>query len=155
MTDPIRCTSCGAVMKPRAEDGRVTECEFCGAQIQATVTPDQIAAGLRLDVNDMQSFLQKLADGLHVHMEDRTRLVREGAHIVLFEINLDPDMFVARKEGVVVVGQYKKLVRGVALKTVTHPLDRWVSMLYQGLAKHANENARVAHALSKIGGGGM
>lgn len=153
MSDIIRCTSCGATMKPRETDGRVTQCDFCGAQIQAVITPDQVAKGLQLDAGDMNSFLGKLVDGLHEHMQDRTRVVREGTAIVLFEINLDPDMFVARKEGVVVVGQYKKLIRGVALKTVTHPLDRWVTMLYEGLAKHANENSRVAHALSKIGGG--
>ena len=48
------------------------------------------------------------------------------------------------------VGQYKKLVRGIALKTQHHPLDKWVELLIASLAAYANENARVAQVLSQL-----
>jgi hypothetical protein len=57
---------------------------------------------------------------------------------------------VAKRETHGIVTQYKKLVRGIALKTTHHPLDRWVQLLTEALASHANENARVAQVLSHL-----
>jgi hypothetical protein len=77
---------------------------------------------------------------------------KEGVSVLVLEVNLDPHMYVAKRNpsGAGITAQYKKLVRGVALKTATHPLDRWVEMLMKSLADYANENARVAEALKNL-----
>ena len=57
-----------------------------------------------------------------------------------------PDAFVLKREGQHVVTQYKKLVRGIALKTKEMPLKQWVEMLAGALARHANVNAQAGDA---------
>jgi len=146
MSQQIKCQSCGASMEPSKIDGRTHQCPYCGAVVQVAVDAAQIAAGLRVDLNNVNAFLEGLAKQLGA-LSDRTKVVRDGNQIVVFEINLDPDLYVAKREGHAVVGQYKKLVRGVALKTATHPLDRWLDMLITSLAARAGENQRIAEAL--------
>ncbi|MCE9576137.1 MAG: transposase [Deltaproteobacteria bacterium] len=150
--ESLRCSTCGAAMKPDA-NGRLYACHYCGAEVQAAIDATQIAAGLKLDLANADAFLNGLATALHGHLGTRTTLRAAGGRVDHFEINLDPDLFVVKREGHGVVAQYKKLVRGVALKTHTHPLDRWVQLLTKALASHANENARVAQVLATLKGG--
>lgn len=148
MSDQVRCTSCGASMTPKS-DGRVHACPYCGAEVQVAIDGAQIAAGLQVDLKDVHAFLAKLAGAMEGALGERVKVHREGARVIVLEVNLDPDAFVAKVDARgAVVAQYKKLVRGVALKTATHPLDRWYDMLTHSLARHANENARVAQALT-------
>jgi hypothetical protein len=149
MTQPQRCANCGAIMKPDA-NGRLYACNYCGAQVQAAIDASQIAAGLTLDLTNAEAFLHGLAAALHGHLGERTKLRGLGTRVDHFEINLDPDLFVVKREEYGIVAQYKKLVRGVALKTATHPLDRWVELLTKSLAAFANENARVAQVLATL-----
>jgi len=152
MSEQVRCTSCGASMTPR-EDGRVHACPYCGAEVQVAIDSKQIALGLKLDMKNVDAFLTRLAGALQTALGDRTRLQLDGTQIIVFEVNLDPHLFVAKRSSRGLVAQYKKLVRGVALKTATHPLDQWVEMLTEALALHANENARLAQALTQLRGG--
>jgi hypothetical protein len=69
---------------------------------------------------------------------------------MLFELDLDKDRFVAKHEGRGVVTQHKRMVRGVALKTVTHPVDVWVGLLAKALAAHANTSAQAVQILAQI-----
>ena len=149
MTATVHCTECGAPMHPQP-DGRIHGCPYCGAQAQVAVDGAQLAAGLKLDLTNTEAFLYGLASSLHGHFGERTKLHVDGDRIMLFEINLDPDMFIAKREHHGVVAQHKKMVRGVALKTATHPLDRWVQLLAKALAAYANENARVAQVLAQL-----
>ena len=149
MSAQIRCTNCGAMMTPRA-DGRTHRCEYCGAEQQAAIDSDQLTAGLRLDMQNAEHFLSQLAHALHLSMGERSRLEHVGGRVVHFELNLDPDLFVARHEPHGLVATHRKMVRGIALKTATLPLDRWVELLTRSLAGYANENARVAHVLSQL-----
>jgi len=145
--DHVKCANCGASMTPKT-DGRVHSCPYCGAEVQLAISSEQIASGLALDMKNMDAFMTRLAVSMLDALGDRARVQKDGERIIVLELNLDPHMFVAKREqkgGV--LAQYKKLVRGVALKTATHPLDRWVAMLMDALAEHANENARVAQAL--------
>lgn len=144
-----KCPNCGAMMTPQS-DGRTLTCPFCDAKLQVAVGADQLAKGMKLDLADAEAFLDQLATALHTHMGDRTKVRHEGGRVVHFEINLDPDLFIAKHEGGRVVGQYKKLVRGIGLKTVHHPLDMWVQLLVASLASNANENARVAQVLALL-----
>ena len=149
MSEPTRCANCGAPMKA-GFDPRFHVCPYCGVEAQVKVDGGDLAKGLALDLNDIESFLTGLADALHGHLGPRTKLRKSGDQVDHFEINLDPDVFIAKREGYGLVAQHKKLVRGVALKTNTHPLDRWVELLSKALASHANENARVALILTQI-----
>ena len=79
---------------------------------------------------------------------------RRGAEVIVVELDLGPDVFVARREAHGVLAQHKRIVRGIALKTATHPLDRWVSLLHTALAAHANENTRATAALTSLFGKG-
>ncbi len=151
MAEQIRYQNCNAPMKPRA-DGRTMACDHCGAELQAAVGADQIAAGLKLDLADIDEFVSQLAHALHQGMKERSKLQLEGTRVVLFELDLGNDMFVVLRESGSVVTRHKKMVRGIALKTATHPIDRWVELLSKALASHANENARVAQVLSQLKG---
>jgi hypothetical protein len=144
-----KCLNCGAMMVPRS-DGRIFTCPYCSAEAQVAIESGQIAAGLKLDLANADQFLQELAMALHGHFGERTKLKLEGTQVQHFEVNLDPHLFVAKRETHGIVTQYKKLVRGIALKTTHHPLDRWVQLLTEALASHANENARVAQVLSHL-----
>ena len=147
----IPCTNCGAPMVPEP-DGRTYACRYCHTRIQVAVEAHQIAAGLRLDLANADNFLVQLATLLRENLEESTKISAEGGRVLLIELNLDPHLFVARREVHGVVTQYKKLVRGIALKTVTHPVDRWVELLSKALADHSNTNARAATALSRLRG---
>ena len=148
----IACTNCGAPMRPEP-DGRTYACTYCHTRIQVAVEAHQIAAGLRLDLANADQFLLDLANMLHQNLQEHTRVSAEGGRVLLIELHLDPHMFVARREVHGVVTQYKKLVRGIALKTVTHPVDRWIELLSKALADHSNTNARAATVLARLRGG--
>ena len=149
MSTQIRCSNCGAMMKPAA-DARVHVCEYCGAQAQVAIDGDQLAAGLRLDLQNVEHFMFQLAHSLHQGLAGRSRFETVGERVELFELNLDPDMFVARREAQGLIAQHRKMVRGIALKTAVLPIDRWVEKLTNALAAHANENARVAQVLARL-----
>lgn len=151
MTKKMACPNCGAVMSP-GTDGRTFVCGYCNAQQQVAVDSAQIAEGFKLDLSNVDAFLHRLAHELHATMAGRTKLKLIGDQVAHFEINLDPDLYVAKREPTGVVAQHKKLVRGIALKTVAHPLDQWVALLAKSLAAHANENARLSSILSQLKG---
>ncbi|MFO0685861.1 MAG: hypothetical protein U0234_27630 [Sandaracinus sp.] len=153
MSKVVQCDSCGAAMRPTA-DGRVYVCEYCRSQKQVGIDGAQLAHGLRLDTTNVSQFLHDLSSALHQAMPDKTRIQHEGGRLSLFELNLDPHVFLAMRQPTgVYVAQYKKLVRGVALKTKTLSIDVWVNDLTHSIASHANDNARVAGVLSRLKGG--
>lgn len=150
MTKVVQCDSCGATMQPTS-DGRVFVCAFCRSQKQVAIDEEQLAAGLALDMSNVQGFLHDLAEAMRHAMPDKTKIQRMGHHLEHFELNLDPHVFVAKREQ---TGQYtahyKKLVRGVALKTKVMTLDVWVKELTKSIAEHANHNAHVAAVLNRL-----
>jgi hypothetical protein len=145
----VRCSNCGAPMSPQ-DDGRTFACLHCSAKAQVAIDSEQIAAGMRLDLANMEAFLVQLANALHHGFPDRTRVHRSGAVIAAIELDLDKDLFIAKRDAHGVVAQHKRMVRGVALKTTTHPLDKWVELLTKSIAAHVNTNARVAQVLARL-----
>jgi hypothetical protein len=122
----------------------------CSAERLVSVDAPRLAAGLNADLSNVSAFLERLAHTLEGAVADRTRVERHGAEIVAIELNLAPDVFLAKREGRDVVTQHKRTLRGIALKTATHPLDLWVEMLCEALAAHANENTRATAAVAAI-----
>jgi hypothetical protein len=145
----VTCSRCGAPIDAQTE-GLNYGCKYCGAEVQVTVDAAQIAAGMKLDLSNASAFLARLAHALETAVADRTKIQRHGSEVVAIELDLAPDVFLAKRESHSVLAQHKRLVRGIALKTATHPLDRWVEMVTAALAAHANENQRTTAALSSF-----
>jgi predicted RNA-binding Zn-ribbon protein involved in translation (DUF1610 family) len=151
MPAPVHCTNCGAPMNPAA-DNHSFACAYCGVRVQVAIGAEQLARGMALDLANIDAFLVGLARMLQQGMAEHSRIDADGAHIRAIEIDLEPDVFSVRREGHHAVAQHKKVVRGVALKNSTLPLDKWVEMLTHSLARHANTNARAAWVLGQLGG---
>jgi hypothetical protein len=151
MQGPIDCRNCGAKMTPQG-DGRLYVCPYCRTHVQVGIGADQIAAGFAVDLQNVDAFLARLANALHQGFLESSRIEANGGYVTALEVNLEPDVFLAKREGGHVVTQHKRVVRGIALKTATLPIDRWYEMLTQALSRHANQNARAAWVLGQIGG---
>ena len=152
MIHQISCENCGAPMRPHA-DGRRYTCDHCASERQVAIDSEQLAVGLAMDLSNIEAFIGGLAASMLKAMPGRTRVLHEGTRIVLVELNLDPHLYVTRREPAGhFTAQYKKLVRGVALKTKILPLPQWVEELTKALANHANENAHVAQMLTVLRG---
>lgn len=148
---PVHCHHCGAPMQP-GPDGRLYSCGYCGTQAQVAIGADQLAAGMQLDSSNIEAFLGHLAQGLSRAVPQQVKVTASGGHVHGLEVMLEPDGFILRREGQNVVCQYKKLVRGIALKTKDLPLAQWVEMLTQALARQANVNAQAAALASQLAG---
>jgi hypothetical protein len=148
---PVPCTNCGAMMNPLG-DGRTYVCAFCNTKVLVAVEGHQIAAGMRLDLRNIDSFLGTLANTLHAGFAECTRIQAQGHYVHAIEVTIEPDGFIVRREGAGVVAQHKKMVRGVALKTSTMPLDKWVDMLTKALARQSSSNTRAAWVLARLTG---
>jgi hypothetical protein len=145
----VSCERCGAPLDVPKE-GLSYGCKYCGAEVQVAVGAEQIAAGMKLDLSNASAFLSRLAHMLETAVSERTKIQRHGVDVVVIELDLAPDLFIAKREGHSVLAQHKRMVRGIALKTATHPLDRWVEMVTTALAAHVSENARATAALSAL-----
>ncbi len=136
-------------MQPGA-DGRVYKCAYCGTLAQVAVGADQVAAGMALDLQNVDSLLAQLARMLEQAVPQQVRVSSSGAQVHAIEVMLEPDGFLLRREGQHVLSQHKKVVRGVALKTKDLPLEQWVELLAQALARQANVNAHAGQIAAML-----
>ena len=148
---PIPCKNCGAMMSPEA-DGRTYACLYCKTRVQVEIQGAQIAAGMRLDLTNADALLAQLANTLSTGFAEHTRIHAQGTYVHGLEVDTEPDVFILKREGHKLLAQHKRVVRGIALRTETLALDRWVHMLTESLARLANSNARAAWVLSQIKG---
>jgi hypothetical protein len=149
MNAAVHCSNCGAPASPQA-DVRVFACAYCGAEVQVAIDGAQLAVGLGLDRGTIDQFLVRLAASLAHGLGDRTRIERMGEQIVLLELNLDPDLFVARRDRGGIELQHRKMVRGIAIKTKRPDPAAWVELLSTALADHANSSAHAARVLAQL-----
>ncbi len=147
--DPIPCQNCGAMMAPEA-DGRTYACGFCHTRVQVAIDGAQIAAGMHLDLSNAEALLAHLANTLSQGFSEHTRIHAQGSYVHAIEVDTEPDVFVLKREGHRLLAQHRKVVRGIALRTETVALDRWVQLLTDSLARLANSNARAAWVLAQI-----
>ena len=151
VTEAVRCTNCGAMMVPQW-DGRVHICPFCKTQLQVAIGGDQIAAGMALDLANVDAFLTRLAWTLQQGYAEHSRVQSSNNFVTYVEVWLEPDQFILTRQGRETIAEHKKVVRGVALRTKRLQLDDWHRLLCEALARHANDNARAAWVLQQIGG---
>ena len=133
-------------------DGRTYHCDFCNAKVLVAASGEQIAAGMHLDLSNIDSFMSQLAGTLYKGYAESTKIGANGNWVHTIEVTLDPDGFLVRREGSGVVATYKKLVRGVALKNTVMPLDQWVKKLCDALSRQAASNAKAAWVLAQLTG---
>ena len=150
MTELSRCNNCGAPLTQSGPDVRKGVCQHCGAELTVAIDSAQIAAGMQLDIANADAFMRQLARALGHAFGQRTRIEWSGGRITKVSLDLGKDMFVALLDIDQVVGQKKKMVRGVSLKTVAHPIDIWVGLLHEAIATHVNTNAKAATALAQL-----
>jgi hypothetical protein len=139
------------MMSPEA-DGRTYACRYCGTTVIVAVDGQQIAAGMRLYLSNIDAFLGQLASTLHAGYAECTRIQATGQHVHAIDVTVEPDGFSVRREGAGVVALHKKMVRGIALKSKPVPLDEWVTLLTTALARQASSNARAAWVLARLTG---
>ncbi len=149
---PVQCRNCGAMMVPQW-DGRVHACPYCRTQVQVAIGADQLAAGMAVDLSDVDAFLARLAWALTQGFFEHARVQASGNYVTGIEVWLEPDQFIIRRQGREAIAEHKKVVRGVALRTRRLALDEWYAQLTESLARFANDNARAAWVLKQIGGG--
>ena len=76
---------------------------------------EALAAGLRLDKANAEAILDRLAEELGAAFADLTRIEKEGGRVVAFELTLEPDLFIMKRDGHHgVVAQHKRVSRGIA-----------------------------------------
>jgi hypothetical protein len=120
--------------------------------MQVAIDGAQIAAGMALDLSNMDAFLNKLATTLSQGFAEHARIDARGGWVMSIDVMIEPDRFWVQRSGQHVVAQHQRVVRGIALKTESLALDRWVELLTDALARHANTNARAAWVLGQITG---
>ncbi|HEX7450637.1 MAG TPA: hypothetical protein VF294_00050 [Polyangiaceae bacterium] len=139
-------------MNPEA-DGRTFACAYCQSRVQVAVGADQIALGMAIDLSNLEDFVAKLANALSQGFADHAKIHATGREVHGIELALEPDHFALERQGKEFITRHKKVVRGIALRTATLPLDVWFQKLTEALAQHANQNSRAAWVLSQLGGG--
>ena len=133
-------------------DGRLYYCQFCRTSQQVGIGGDQIAAGMAVDLANIDAFLARLAGTLQQGFAEHSRITMNGQWIMAIDVTIEPDEFHVHREGQSAVATHKKIVRGIALRTKTLALDAWFEQLTRALAEHANTNARAAWVLGQLGG---
>lgn len=138
-------------MAPEA-DGRTFACAYCGSRMQVAVGADQIALGMAVDLSNLEDFVAKVANALSQGFAEHTQIRARGRIVDAIDLSLEPDHFALERQGQSFIARHKKVVRGIALRTATLPLDVWFQKLTEALAAHANQNSRAAWVLSQLGG---
>src|SRR5437868_7479170 len=108
MSGQVQCANCGAVMVPQETDARVYACPYCRAQVQMAIDAGQIAAGMQIDLANADVFLAQVARALSGALAENTRIQQQNGYVMHIEVNLEPDVFLARREGQGVLAQHKR-----------------------------------------------
>jgi hypothetical protein len=138
------------MMQPEA-DGRTYACPYCGTRVQVAIDATQLAAGMAFDARNLEASLAHLAQMLQQAVPERTRAQFHQQWLMMLEVDLDKDKFIAVREGQQLVTRHQKIVRGVALKNATLAPDAWIEGLMRALARIANDNAKAAWVLGQMG----
>src|SRR6266576_3037458 len=105
--DAVPCANCGAMMTP-LPDGRTYACAYCNTHVLVAVEGAQIAAGLHLDLANIEVFLAQLANTLSTGFAERSKIHANGRVVMAIEIDVDADVFIVRRDGPRVVAEHKK-----------------------------------------------
>lgn len=117
---------------------------------------DLIAASLRADQSDLESFVEalsvKLEEALPGHVRTwrwRTRLFGPKA-VQRVAVDLGPERFDLRFSDGALEAQRAKLSGGIVLKSETVAPEDWLRSLGAALAEEAQRNANARQALERL-----
>ncbi len=117
---------------------------------------DRVAAALRADARDLATFLEVLADKLEhalpggVQVDRTGGLLRKPRRVVRVRLELGDERFQLERRESGLEAVRTRVVRGIALKSDTVPLDAWIDGLSQALARSAVESSAASQALARL-----
>lgn len=115
---------------------------------------DLLAASLRADSSDMATWVAVLGNKLAQALPTRVRLRRGGflgnGPVTGLATDLGGWRFALHLEHGQPLAERTHVVRGIALKSETLPLDEWIDALSQALADLAASSARERAAISSL-----
>lgn len=115
---------------------------------------DLLAAALRADTADVGTWVAVLGKKLAGALPYRVRLRRGGifggGDVTGFTVDLGAWRFGMRLEHGQPAGERTHIVRDIALKTETLPLDIWLDALVGALAEVADTSARERAAIQRL-----
>jgi hypothetical protein len=117
---------------------------------------DLLAASLRADASDLESFVEVLAKKLEVSFPDRVRVDRKGGlfggakRVERVTVVLDGHDFELERAHANVSCRRRNVVRGIALKNEELTLEQWIDDLSRALADAARETERAREALQRL-----
>lgn len=115
---------------------------------------EMLAASLRADTADIGTWVavlgSKLAGALPAHVRLRRGGLLGNGPVNGMTADLADWRFALRLERGVPVAERTHVVRGIALKTETLPLDAWIDTLVAALAELAATSARERNAIQGL-----
>jgi hypothetical protein len=128
-----------------------------GDDLEAAPDIDLVAAALRADLQDNRSFLQALAvrlegalPGIAQVQRKRAGLLSRDKLVTRIEVTLGDERFVCSQAPHGVTAERVHVVRGIALKRETVPVERWIEELAAALSNHAGALAADHAALQRL-----
>jgi hypothetical protein len=128
-----------------------------GDDLEAAPDIDLVAAALRADLQDNRSFLQALAvrlegalPGIAQVQRKRAGLLSRERVVQRVEVTLGDDRFTCAHGAQGLVAERVHVVRGIALKRETVPVERWIEELAAALSTHAGALAADHAALQRL-----
>lgn len=117
---------------------------------------DLIAASLRVDQGDMESFVEALSAKLEQALPGRVRTWRWRTRLFgpkavqRIAVDLGPERFDLRYRDGALEAQRAKLSGGIVLKSETVAPDEWLEALGAALAQEAQRSASARQALERL-----
>jgi hypothetical protein len=128
-----------------------------GDDLDAAPDIDLVAAALRADLADSRSFLEALAVRLEGALPGIARVQRKRAGLLSrdkvvqrIEVTLGDERFACAHAPDGVIAERVHVVRGIALKRETVPVERWIEELAAALSTHAGALAADHAALQRL-----
>ena len=128
-----------------------------GEDLDAAPDIDLVAAALRADLQDSRTFLEALAVRLEGGLPGIARVQRKRAGFLSrdrvvqrIEVTLGDDRFACELAPQGVTAERVHVVRGIALKRETVPVERWIEELAAALSTHAGALAADHAALQRL-----
>jgi hypothetical protein len=118
---------------------------------------DLVAASLRADSSDLETFVEALATKLEASFPGHVKVERKGSRFVpgvrrvrRISLPLGDSTFELEHDAGRVSCSKRAVVRGIALRTEELPLDIWVDTLSAALVAEAGSSASARAALERL-----
>jgi hypothetical protein len=117
---------------------------------------DLLAASLRADARDLDTFVEALATKLEASLGGHAKVERKrgglgsAKRVHRIAADLGDEQFELESDGGAVHTRKRKMVRGIALRTDELDLDDWITALSRALVVEAESTERGRAALEQL-----